>query len=214
MQNAQQNYPPHSLSERYWASLSDNAKALYAIVRPMPSPAYTVDWPLSNLEKTLAGIEADIVGAGGVFELEPDFQRGHVWSDAQRSAFVEALIRGTASGRILFNCPGWERSVPGGDIAEQTFQCIDGLQRLTAVRKYLAGEILVFGGRSVRDFKGTPFDVERLSFRLQIGIYDFSTRAELLQFYLDLNAGGTVHSAQEIERVRQLRDQAVSKAQD
>ncbi len=54
MQNSQQNHPPHGLSERYWASLSDNAKALYAIVRPMQSPAYTVDWPLSGLEKTLA----------------------------------------------------------------------------------------------------------------------------------------------------------------
>lgn len=201
--------PPYGFSDKYWDSLPREHQALYGVIRPMPDAAYTVDWQLGMLEKTLGDIESSMIEAGGVFELNPDFQRGHVWTDAQRTSFVEALIRKSATGRILFNCPGWSRSQSGeGDIQENTFQCIDGLQRLTAVRKFMAGEITVFGGMVASDLKGSPFDPFRMGFRLQIGIYEFTSRAELLQFYLDLNAGGTVHTPQEIERVRGLLAQA------
>lgn len=177
----------------------------------MPDPAYTVDWPLNILEKTLAEIESSMIEASGSFELNPDFQRGHVWTDSQRTAYVEALIRKTTTGRILFNCPGWSRPHGGeGDIKENTFQCIDGLQRLTAVRMFMAGEITVFGGMVAAELKGSPFDPFRMLYRLQVGIFEFTSRAELLQFYLDLNAGGTVHAPQEIERVRGLLAQAVA----
>jgi len=56
-----------------------------------------------------------------------------------------------------------------GDIPENTFQCIDGPQRLTAVRKFMAGEFTVFGGLSAQDLKGSPFDLGR--YRLQMAVY-------------------------------------------
>lgn len=194
---------PMGLSDRYWSSLSAEHQAMYGIVRPLPTPAYTVDWHIGMLEETLAGIERDMLDSKGVFELEPDFQRGHVWSDAQRIAYVEALIRKTAPVGLLFNCPGWTRTEGGGgDIAANTFQCIDGLQRLTAVRKFMAGRFKAFDKYSAADLKGSPFDLAR--YRMQVAVYEFSTRAELLQFYLDLNSGGTVHAPSELERVRGL----------
>lgn len=57
-------------------------------------------------------------GLGGSFELNPDFQRGHVWTDSQRTAYAEAFIR-KATGRILFNCPGWSKAYLEGDIQQQ-----------------------------------------------------------------------------------------------
>lgn len=201
--------PPYGISQKYWGSLSAEHQAMYRIVRPMPAAAYTVDWQLGMLEKTLADIEANMIEARGVFELNPDFQRGHVWTDAQRTSFVEALIRGAITGRVLFNCPGWSRPSKGvGDIAENTFQCIDGLQRLTAVRRFMAGEVKVFDGMTAAELAGSPFDPRRLTLRLQVGVYEFTSRAELLRFYLDLNTGGSVHAPQEIERVRGLLAQA------
>ena len=200
---------PYGTSDKHWNSLSPEHQALYLKVRPMPNAAYTVDWLLSGLEKSLASIQSSMEMAGGSFDLNPDFQRGHVWTDAQRAAYVEALLRNMTTGRILFNCPGWTNNPDaGGDIPSNTFQCIDGLQRLTAVRKFLAGEISVFGGMVAEDLRGSPFDPFRMTYRLQIGVYEFSTRAELLQFYLDLNVGGSAHEPQEIERVRGLLAQA------
>lgn len=197
---------PFDLSDSYWNKLSGRDQALYALVRPMPTAAYTSDWIISGLEKTLERMALDQQEAGGSFELEPDFQRGHVWTGAQRAAFIESLLRQSAPVRILFNCPGWSRSSRGsggpGDIPENTFQCIDGLQRLTAVRKFMAGEFTVFGGLSAQDLKGSPFDLGR--YRLQMAVYEFTSRADLLGFYLRLNEGGTPHSPEELARVREL----------
>ncbi|MEN1450680.1 hypothetical protein, partial [Pseudomonas aeruginosa] len=46
---------------------------------------------------------------------------------------------------------------------------------------------------------------------MKIAIHDFTRRADLLDNYLSINAGGTPHSADEIERVRGLLAQAKAK---
>lgn len=201
---------PHDLSEQYWSSLSRSSQELYWRVRPMPKATYTVDIHLSALEDFLTRQQADVESLGGTFELEPDFQRGHVWNAGQRSRFVEALLRSTANCGILFNCPGWERSgVPSGDIPDHTFQCIDGLQRLTAVRKFIAGEFAVFDGLTASNLHGTPFDPRR--YRVSASVFEFNNRADLLDFYIRLNRGGTVHSDEEMERVQKLLEKAKQK---
>lgn len=197
-------YKPENLSDDYWEKLSPEHQALYGRIRPLPTPVYTVDCHIGNLERSLASIERDMAMCNGKFELEPDFQRGHVWTEGQRVAYVEAVVRKTAPTRLLFNCPGWTSSARAqeGDIPENTFQCVDGLQRLTALRKFLAGEFTVFGGQTVASLKGSPFDLSR--YCMQMSVYEFRTRAELLTFYIDLNQGGTVHEQSEIDRVRGL----------
>lgn len=45
--------------------------------------------------------------------LNPDFQRGHVWTESQQIAYLEYILRGGKSGRDLyFNNPSWRRRVP------------------------------------------------------------------------------------------------------
>lgn len=198
---------PFDLSDTYWNGLTDRARELYGIIRPLPKAAYTVDHQLGYIEKFIVQQTEDLATMGGSFELDPDYQRGHVWSHEQRVGYIEALLRDSAPKTILFNCPGWSRSDGNeGDIPNHTFQCIDGLQRLTAVRKFMAGEVEVFGGLKAADLDKTPFDPKR--YRLQFAVYEFVNREDLLQFYLDLNGGGTVHSQAELERVRGLRDEA------
>lgn len=101
---------PFGLSRQYWASLSPKNQALYHLVRPQPKAAYEVDVQLGYVEDFILAQQRDLPKMGGSFELDPDFQRGHVWTDAQRIAYVESIIRGTAPTRILFNCPGWSNA--------------------------------------------------------------------------------------------------------
>lgn len=194
---------PGDLSDSYWAKLSPKDKALYGLVRPQPTAVYTVDVRLDGLEAFLAGQERDMATMGGRLELEPDFQRGHVWNDVQRVHYVENLLRGSAPRLIRFNAADWSGRGVRGDLPAHHLQCIDGLQRLTALRRFLAGELRLFGSSvGVGDLKGTPFDPGR--FTLQVAVHEFASRADLLQFYLDLNSGGTVHADAELERVRGL----------
>lgn len=197
--------PPYGLTAKYWDSLSPRSQELYRTVSPLPDAVYTVDWHLGQLEQTLAGIEKSMVDMGGSFDLSPDFQRGHVWTVTQQVAFVESMLRNVTTGRILFNCPGWAHTPAApGDIPEHTFVILDGLQRLTAVRLFMADALAVFGGLRASDLRGSPFDPFRNSYRLQIGIFEFNSRQDLLSHYLAINSGGTVHSQEEIQRVQGL----------
>lgn len=73
-------------------------------------------------------------------QLNPDFQRGNVWLEQQQIAYIEYLIKGGKSARIIyFNHPNWMGSFKG------EFVCVDGLQRLTAIQKFMKNELPVFG---------------------------------------------------------------------
>ncbi|WP_162002813.1 DUF262 domain-containing protein [Microvirga tunisiensis] len=157
---------------------------------------YSVDLSWGDLFEDLARWER---APGGV-EYEPDFQRGHVWSEGQQVAFVEFALRGgldRSSRHLLFNCVDWD-----GD-CKSPIQLVDGLQRLTATKAFLSGKIRAFG-RRYHEFQ------DRLprSIRFTAHVNDLPTRSAVLNWYLELNAGGIAHSPEEIERVRELLHQA------
>ncbi|KVP98001.1 hypothetical protein WJ96_05365 [Burkholderia ubonensis] len=177
---------------------------LMALVKPLPTARYEVDFGWRYLNKTLRDFENDYGG----LDLTPDYQRGHVWAPEQQRAYIENVMRGvvsTAGMVIQFNCRNWHDAdhVKDSDLPVG-FQCIDGLQRLTAVTEYMAGNVMPFG-RAVEEWDGTNWDTRRIGFRLKFAVYDFQYRYEVLDHYLALNAGGTPHSPEEIERVRALR---------
>lgn len=197
---------PSYLSDRYWSDLSAADKALYIQIRPIPTAAYEVDVGLTFLPTWLRDQEESMPTMGGSFELDPDYQRGHVWTPEQRVAYIESFIRGQAPRTIMFNCPGWMRGDAKGDIPHHTFQCIDGLQRLTSLLMFIRGELAVFGDLTLAKLKGSPFDARRMG--IKVCLYEFAWREELLDFYLRLNAGGTPHAEEELNRVRQLHANA------
>lgn len=198
---------PSYLSDRYWNGLKPEHQALYLRVRPMPRATYTVDVLLNMLEGWLQDQERVMSSMGGAVELSPDFQRGHVWTPEQRVRYMESFIREMAPRTIMFNCPGWTQDSKGGDIPSHTFQCIDGLQRLTTLRMFMAGQVTVFDGLTVKDLENTPFDMAP-SKSIQVSVYEFKWRHDLLEFYLLLNGGGTVHPQSELDRVRALQQAA------
>lgn len=156
---------------------------------------YTVDISWDYLEQKLEEYIQDNL------QLEPDFQRGHVWSTKNQISYVEFCLKGGKSGRdILFNNPNWSRyrSTKYND-----FVLVDGLQRITAVSKFMKNELAVFNGNYFKDF----IDIPRVTLRGQrfkFNINDLQTKKEVLQWYLDLNSGGIVHEQEELNRVRKL----------
>lgn len=199
---------PAYLSDTYWSQLDPLSRELYERIAPLPTAAYTVDVGVDRIESFLASMDSDAKTMGGHLELEPDFQRGHVWSDEQRIQYVEAFVRRIADCKIIFNSPTWSSEKVRGDIPAHVVQCVDGLQRLTSLRKFMAGEIAVFGGLKAQDLLQTAFSPRRLGARIQVHVYEFHWRSDLLSFYIQHNSGGSCHLPEEIERVRALRDSA------
>jgi len=135
-------------------------------------------------------------------QLCPDFQRGHVWSEEQQVKFMEFILQGGRSGRTLyFNDPHWHGVRTKSEYND--FVCVDGLQRITAIQKFLNNEIRVFG-RTYSDFEG-PTDLIRHG--MVVNINDLKTKREVLQWYIQMNNGGTPHFPEEILRVQKMIDE-------
>lgn len=154
-----------------------------------------INVPWRYLEEQLARLDRP----GGILVLDPDFQRHHVWNEEKQCRYVEYILRGGKSSRQLhLNCASWYSGPK-----EEKIELVDGKQRLEAVRRFLRSEIKAFGSY-YKEFTDT---------RCMTGpdfvfcMNDLKTRAEVLQWYIDLNAGGVVHSEEEIQRVRDLLKQ-------
>lgn len=162
---------------------------------------YEVFIPLIDLEDNLKRYDD-----GYGLELNPDFQRGHVWTKEQQIAWLEFFFRGGRTSRVIyFNCAefscGYAKNREQCDI--EGMICVDGLQRLTALRAFLNNEVPIFG-TYYKDFE----DEMRWS---EHGVYfnvnSLQTRRELLTWYIEMNSGGTPHTTEEIERVKQMIEQ-------
>lgn len=155
----------------------------YAVDCSLP---FLVDWIQDEVKEGL--------------ELNPDFQRGHVWTNEQEVAYIEFLLKGGRTGRDLYlNKPSWHTPVVDG--AYDDYVCVDGLQRITAIQGFIGNRFPVFGSfyREFEDRIGVMNTV-------RVHVNDLKTKKEVLTWYIEMNSGGTPHSKAEIDRVTALRD--------
>jgi len=167
-------------------------------IKKFPHANYRVTAPWSHLERMIKDYQDD----QGLI-LCPDFQRGHVWTEEQQIRFVEFALKGPDSGlEIYLNHPNWMHFSRKTKYNE--FVLVDGLQRLTAVLKFLGNEIPAYGcwRKDYTGYAHIPVD-----HHFNINIASLPTKAEVLQWYIDFNAGGTPHDPLEIERVKKLLEE-------
>lgn len=175
------------------------------LIGAMPLPEHTINIHAIYLEKTIE----DYVRAENL-NLVPDFQRGHVWTEAQQIAFSESLIRQTLneSGRIITFNSAQSAKHQHGDTDMDCMVCIDGLQRLTAIRRLINKEFKVFahidGGVYWDFFNNTRYNLLSVHNGLIFQIMNLPYKADVLAYYLSFNGAGTPHSEAEIERVRAM----------
>ena len=131
-------------------------------------------------------------------QLDPDFQRGHVWSELQSIAFVEALLKGGAkNARVLYlNNPSW---CIDNETGYNDFVCVDGLQRYKAVEQFIDNKLKVFGCY-YDEFE----DDIRMKHDMRVNINDLQTKNEVLWWYIEMNEGGTPHSKEEINKIKNM----------
>ena len=133
-------------------------------------------------------------------QLDPDFQRPHVWTLEKQERYVEFILRGGRSSRdIYFNQPNWMHWKKDVNLKNSPLVLVDGKQRLNAVRLFLNNEIKAFGCY-YKEFEDSLNIIVDFIFHVN----SFSTRKEVLQWYLDLNSGGVVHTEEELNYVRKL----------
>lgn len=134
--------------------------------------------------------------------IVPDYQRERKWTRLQSARYVGTLLE---NGRmplpfIFQRWPESRREPPPDEI-------LDGLQRLTALNGFMTEDAPaeMTDGQIVRLSDFTPADRRMIGhIPLTVQYVSLPTRADVLRLYIRLNRGGTVHTDEEIERVRLL----------
>lgn len=138
-------------------------------------------------------------------DMNPEFQRGHVWSEDQQRKYIEYILRGGISGReIYWNQAGWMNRFEG------TLYLVDGKQRIEAVRRFMRDEIGIFKldySAPLGHFRSEYERIMPLDAAFNWNINTLKTYKEVLQWYIDLNDGGIAHTSEEIDKVRVLIEQ-------
>lgn len=143
-------------------------------------------------------------------QLNPDFQRGHVWTKRQQQQYIKNFLRNTRTNRLVyFNCIDFSHYEPSElvDLDPKDFLCVDGLQRLTALLAFRNNELDI-DGYFYRDFEDTP---RIMVGRIHVNINTLRSKKELLEWYLLLNETGVPHSQAELARIKDMIQELDSK---
>jgi uncharacterized protein with ParB-like and HNH nuclease domain len=165
----------------------------FADIKKFPRSSYHVDIDFKYVETTLESWNDRSNGSPLI--LNPEWQRGHVWTEDQQIAWIEYILKGGTTGRdIYFNCSTWM-----GNYNTPVY-CVDGLQRLTAVMAFMNNKIPAFG------YLLTQYEdsIRLADARLTFNMLKISNKKELLTIYHNFNAGGTPHSKEEMKRIEKM----------
>lgn len=159
-----------------------------------PQAHYRIDVALSYINDCLE--QWNRPDMGNPLILNPEWQRGHVWTEDQQIKFMEFMLMGGTTGmEIYFNCSTWN-----SNYSTPTY-CVDGLQRLNAAVRFMNNEIPAFGSR-YKDYGGKLRSLthNRFSFNMLC----LKNKRELLNLYIMFNSGGVVHKPDEINRIKKM----------
>lgn len=158
--------------------------------KDFPRYSNTIDHPLRHIHTLLEPGEGELP-----LNMDPPYQRGHVWTDEQATAFMGYFLQtgGAHNPAIFINRRPWA-AMDGSD------EVIDGKQRLTAMRRWVDGDILAKAFGRLMWFKDTTECERRKLPSIRISYVEL-TPTQILRFYLVLNSGGTPHTQKEIEDV-------------
>ncbi len=144
--------------------------------------------------------------ANKIFERVPAFQRDNdKWDSEMQTKFVLNLLKGCQSNPVVLY-------TLTSDITECFI--LDGLQRLTAIHRFLIKKDMVFelgNGETINSKAITDASYEFWGMRniaFDVKIYQFDNELQAVNHYIDINDGIT-HSQKDINRAKAYRDSLI-----
>lgn len=171
-----------------------------------------------NLNNSSRAVVHFVVGDGfdreEVFEMNPPYQRGSVWTVEQRVALIKSLFMGLPIGAIVVNNRGYD--------SEKVYAVVDGKQRMETLRAFSNNEFAVPAEWFDRKDVLTPFvdddGVEKVFLKdLDIVITrrfnnfpvasieaSVKTVAEEAELFGLLNSAGTSQTTEDLNKAEQI----------
>lgn len=142
------------------------------------------------------------------WDLNPDYQRGPVWTPEHQGRFIGHVLAGGVQPPIYVQRYRSIKNSPVKEYWTVPEEVIDGQQRLRAITAFMTGEVpaLVQHETGPATYWYEDMDRSEQSFSIlySVIIYVDIKRADRLRFYLRLNGEGIPHTAEELSHVRAL----------
>jgi len=162
-----------------------------------PRAYYSIHVDLNSLNSTIDHWSESLANGKDNLVLNPEWQRGHVWTKKQQISFMEFMLRGGTTGMdVYFNCSSWMSEF------NTKIYCVDGLQRLSAALAFVNNKLPVFG-TLFKDYEDSSRITDN---RFIFNMLNLKSKKELLNLYIMFNSGGTQHKPKEIARIQAMMD--------
>lgn len=139
-------------------------------------------------------------------DLEPDYQRELVWTEAQKYSLIDSIMKNIDIGKFTIIRRPWGNN-PSKPATPKLYEMLDGKQRLTTLWEFYTGQ---FTYKGLRFYQLNPSDRRHFkNYRISYAECEPLTDEQKYRYFLKLNTSGVPISDAHMERVRRLWREAV-----
>lgn len=130
-----------------------------------------------------------LYGLSGKLTIQPEYQRNYIYADGIRDvAVIESILKGYPLGILYFVKTG-----------EDTFEVLDGQQRITSFGRYVIGKFAVKIDGMENYFSGLNEDLRKKILDTKLLIYECEgTESEIKEWFKTINIAGIPLNEQEL----------------
>ena len=131
-----------------------------------------------------------LFGLSGQLTIQPEYQRNYIYADGKRDvAVITSILKGYPLGLIYFNTTG-----------ENTFEVLDGQQRITSIGRYVTGKFAVKDENGMEQyFSGIASDKQAKILETNLLIYECEwTESEIKEWFKTINIAWVPLNEQEL----------------
>jgi len=155
-------------------------------IKEFPNSYYSVDIPWAYLERWIEDHKDELTN----IDMNPFFQRGYVWKEKQKIAYIEYILKNGFSSRDIFwNHPYWGRFTKPASMV-----LVDGKQGISAVLDFLNNKIKAFGFY-YKEYEGSV--PHHCGFKMHIN--NLKSEKDVVEWYIGLNTGGSIHTDKDLK---------------
>lgn len=132
------------------------------------------------------------------FDLDPEYQRGHVWTEEQKVDLIDSIFKNVDIGKFTIIRRPWGDD-PNKPKTQLLYEVLDGKQRITAMLDFYLGR-LKYKGMYIHEMH--PYDRNHFkNYRISYAETAPLTKEQKYRYFLKLNTTGTPVDPEHIKKV-------------
>jgi Protein of unknown function DUF262 len=153
------------------------------------------DLSLSYSQRAMSDILSKAYYFG--LDLDPDYQRDHVWSIEDKVSLIDSIFNHIDIGKFVYVYLEWAEND-----GKYAYEVLDGKQRIRAILDFYEDKF-PYKGKYFSELSNRDHD-HFDGYQISYAEIRNATREQKLRYFLKLNTGGHIMSKEHLEKVREM----------